>query len=297
VLTCWGSYFTPYFLPGAGTFQDGGLTYNNPASIAIRETAALFPAAPEPSLVLSLGTGSTQPETDAGSEPTTTSEPAPVWSTMWATAWGKSFPSRLFRAFWKQGDADAAWKHLLRQPPTRERGGYFRFDLRFGSASPALDDVRSMAEVAERARETAIQSPDLPRLAGQLRAELFVFELDSLPHRLRNGAYQCSGHLVCRLPPGTAAYETFMNQLAQCSASFQCQERILPGRFPAPGAMIGEGRFHQPITIQVPTRQDEFHITLHEGPSACGISGSPFTLARLVRQQNLDAAFGRADHQ
>lgn len=256
VLTCPDSYFTPFVLPGAGTFQDGGLTYNNPASIAIRETAVLFPEAPEPSLVVSLGTGSAHPETGVESEPT-----------MWATVWGKSFPSRLFRAFWKQGDADAAWKQLLRQPPTRGLGAYFRFDLRFGPASPALNDVRSMAEVAQRARETALESRDLPRLASQLRAELFIFELDGLPRRLRSGAYQCTGHLACRLPTGTAAHEAFMLQLAQHSASFQCQERVLSSRFPVDGVARCASDFHQTVAIQVPTRHDEFHIVLREGSS------------------------------
>lgn len=42
------SYFIPHHIEGAGTFQDGGLTFNNPASIAVKEAEALFPLVPGP---------------------------------------------------------------------------------------------------------------------------------------------------------------------------------------------------------------------------------------------------------
>ncbi|KAJ2969904.1 hypothetical protein NQ176_g8435 [Zarea fungicola] len=34
-------YFTPYHIAGTGTFQDGGLSFNNPAAIALKEAGAL----------------------------------------------------------------------------------------------------------------------------------------------------------------------------------------------------------------------------------------------------------------
>lgn len=281
------SYFTPHCLDGVGTFQDGGLTYNNPASIAIRETAALFPTAPEPSIVVSLGTGYTRPE--PGSELKVT--------TMWTAIWEKSFPSRLFRAFWKQGDSDAAWNHLISHPQKRGTGEYCRFDIGFESTPPALDDVHSMLSVARIAREAAFRSPDMERLAHRIRAELFLFELDALPRRLKNGAYYCEGHLICRLGSDTVEYETLISQLAQCSAWFQCQERPLPGRLPHADPMMNETHFYHAVTFQVSDRQDEFSITLNEGKFTSHISGSPFTLERLTLQQNLDAVFGRADHK
>ncbi|KAH7009108.1 acyl transferase/acyl hydrolase/lysophospholipase [Microdochium trichocladiopsis] len=61
ILRC--STAAPYYFParhvdGLERYQDGGLMYNNPASVAIREVAAMFPTARKPSTLVSLGTGS-----------------------------------------------------------------------------------------------------------------------------------------------------------------------------------------------------------------------------------------------
>ncbi|KJZ68128.1 hypothetical protein HIM_12483 [Hirsutella minnesotensis 3608] len=56
------SYFPQREIEGVGTFQDGGLTFfNNPAAIAMDEASVVFPSQGEPSVVVSLGTGSSQP--------------------------------------------------------------------------------------------------------------------------------------------------------------------------------------------------------------------------------------------
>jgi hypothetical protein len=63
------SYFSSYRLPGTDVaYQDGGLTFNNPAQIALKEVAAVFPSAPRPSIVVSLGTGSAGPGGHPGTE-------------------------------------------------------------------------------------------------------------------------------------------------------------------------------------------------------------------------------------
>lgn len=284
MLTNLASYFTPHHLHGVGTFQDGGLTFNNPASIAVRETAALFPAAPKPSIVVSLGTGFACTE-------------APPERTGWHQVWEESFPSRLFRAFWKHGDSNVAWKHLLTQPMSQAKEKYFRFDVQFESAPPALDDVAGMSTIARIARESTAQCPAMERLAKSIRAELFVFELDCKPRRLRNGVYLCTGHIYCRLQAGTTENIAFMEQLTQSAAFFQYQAKRLPISFASSSCKATQ--FCQKITFRVPRRHDEFHITLQEGSSlTCDISGSPFTLDCLMQQQKLDSrSFGGADHQ
>uniref|UniRef100_A0A0D2Y868 RING-type domain-containing protein n=1 Tax=Fusarium oxysporum (strain Fo5176) TaxID=660025 RepID=A0A0D2Y868_FUSOF len=54
-------YFDGKRVSGHGIYQDGGLAFNNPASIALREAVALTPDGAEPSILLSLGTGSSAP--------------------------------------------------------------------------------------------------------------------------------------------------------------------------------------------------------------------------------------------
>ncbi|KAJ3454384.1 hypothetical protein MRS44_018278 [Fusarium solani] len=61
-------YFAPKRIGDLGVFQDGGLAVNNPACIAVREAISLGSDTTEPSIVVSLGTGSTvQDEHDPSS--------------------------------------------------------------------------------------------------------------------------------------------------------------------------------------------------------------------------------------
>ncbi|MDA4133195.1 MAG: hypothetical protein OK454_08755, partial [Thaumarchaeota archaeon] len=50
------SYFKPKYLPAYGTFQDGGLKYNNPVRPGLREVRRIWEDA-DCDLVLSIGTG------------------------------------------------------------------------------------------------------------------------------------------------------------------------------------------------------------------------------------------------
>lgn len=112
--------------------------------------------------MVSLGTGST-------SAKQTPSEDLPA-------LWQNSFPVRIFRAFWKQGDADEAWRHLIAPRELESKDKFFRFDVNFNQRPPSLDDVDRMSEVARMAREAVLGSSAIENLARRIRAELFVFE-------------------------------------------------------------------------------------------------------------------------
>lgn len=229
----------------------------------------------EPSIVVSLGTGSSQ-----------------LYS-------GGSFLDRLKAAFYTLTDSRLKWKQLLSHQNADGRGEFFRFDIEFQGLAPPLDDVEKMEEVSEIARETIAQSPALDELASHLRAELFFFELDDskLP-RFSNGSFSCLGHISCRLEIGTAELEAFMQQLQKASASFQLAGRTLPISFHDRIGGKSWGEIRQAIHFRVPSRQAPFDIVLDEGRGApCNISGSPFTLEGLIRTQNLEAYFGTADHR
>ncbi len=277
------SYFTAHHIPGVGTFQDGGLAFNNPASIAINEVATLFPTTPRPSIVLSLGTGS--------SESNSSTSPEDV------SRLKQSFPARLFRAFWRTGDSNAAWNGLLHCREVQSWEQYYRLDLSFGDGQPALDDVDSMRRLAEMAREVACRSTEIEHLAKCIRAELFIFELDPARQpRLRNGVYHCFGFIRCRLGADTDEYREFMQQLTKRSASFRCEDQTLNCNFLAQSTNRLEFRY--PITFLLPSRDTTCHIALQEGSSSiCKISGSPFTIDWLIEQQQLANRFGREDHQ
>ncbi|KAK3933650.1 acyl transferase/acyl hydrolase/lysophospholipase [Diplogelasinospora grovesii] len=277
-------YFKPRHIEGLGTFQDGGLMYNNPALLALAEVAALFKATPDPSLVVSLGTGS------ARADRPDVSRSRPLWQ--------DSFPLRIFRAFWQYGNSKRAWNRLLSREKVGRTGEFFRFDIEFEGQEPPLDNVVDMKEISDIARETILGSPALDRLIHRIRAELFVFELDPrCPFRLVNGTYQCVGRILCRLRARTPEFVAFMSQLDQASASFLIGDRVLPGSFQDRSAKREDGNFFKEVRFHTPSRTEPITISLREGGAACPISGSPFTLQFLIEVQSLDARFGTADHR
>ena len=258
--------------------------YNNPASIALQEVAALFPANPEPSLVVSLGTGSARVE-----RPDTSRSRA---------LWRDSFLLRVFRAFWQYGNSKRAWQQLLSHQKVGKSGEFFRFDVEFEGPEPSLDDVLVMKEIGDIARETILDSPALSRLVLRIRAELFIFELDDLrPFQLVNGMYECAGKIVCRLRAKTPEFEALMTQLGQSSATFLVGESVLPGSFYDRSAMLEDGNFSKEIKFCTPSRLDPFTISLREKDTPYPISGAPFTLQGLLNSQSLEARFGTADHR
>ena len=145
-----------------GAFQDGGLAFNNPVSIALRESVALTPDESEPSLLLSLGTGSSNHARNS-------------LSVIYET-----FPFRVYRALWQRVGSKTAWDSLVGHQNRNSHCKLFRFDIDFAQDEPALDDVAKMEHVQQRAQAVATNSPLLKTVARHIRAELFYFELDEI---------------------------------------------------------------------------------------------------------------------
>ncbi|KAK1483983.1 hypothetical protein CABS01_17221, partial [Colletotrichum abscissum] len=118
---CGFRYFTPWSIDGLGTFQDGGLVVNNPSSIALQEVAFLFPEAPYPSLLASLGTGSSSSSSGGG--------------------WWDCFLFRLTRVFRNRNKND--WRRVVAQKKVGQSGEFFRFDVEFDGSEPPLDSLSS----------------------------------------------------------------------------------------------------------------------------------------------------------
>ncbi|KAM0209837.1 hypothetical protein ACHAQD_011014 [Fusarium lateritium] len=212
------SYYPDGTIDGDVRFQDGGLTFNNPASIAVKEVAALFPDAPEPSIVVSLGTGSSQ-ELEHDKH-------------CFQPRWVATFPARLVRAFFKQADCNRAWKQVVSQRREGQRGKFVRLDVKFSGRQPSLDDTSRLKDVADTARVSALESPEIRQLAQCIRAEMFFFELDTArPPRWVNGGYDFFGRIACRLETGTPEHVTLMQQLDQSASTFYRGTGTIPCNF------------------------------------------------------------------
>ncbi|KAF4467879.1 hypothetical protein FALBO_5249 [Fusarium albosuccineum] len=269
-------YFPPEKMNSHGKFQDGGITHNNPACIAIREAIALSHDETEPSIVVSLGTGS---GTNTGGEP--------------SGMFYHWFPLRLWRALWKPTESKNVWKHLRSHYNQTSSINFYRFDLDFAEDEPLLDEVDKMDGIWETAHQNIRGSPDLRTLCRRFRAEFFLFELDErYPPHFSRGAYQCTGHISCRLRAKTPEYEGFMQQLCSKGACIQLGGQVLEF---TPEDVQKNIRFS--VHFSVPCLDSPFSVKLVEEGQGLDISGSPFTAKWLIRRQGLDMNFGTTDHR
>ncbi|KAH7142375.1 acyl transferase/acyl hydrolase/lysophospholipase, partial [Fusarium sp. MPI-SDFR-AT-0072] len=273
----WQVYFKPARIGDLGVFQDGGLAVNNPVCIAIREATLLSPDMAEPSVVVSLGTGSASDD-DNG--------PSGILS--------EKFLPRLSRALWKQTGSKVTWSHLLSHQRADSNTKLFRFDVDFMGEEPLLDEVSMVERVRQTAHDAATRSSSLRRLCRHLRAELFLFELDELhpPYFLR-GAYQCAGRIICQLRAHTPEYEGFIRQLCEREAAFRVGAQFLRVTY----ENINTDLCFK-VNFAVPNLSSSISVALLEGTDEeSHINGSPFAIEWLIRRQALNAGFGTSDHR
>jgi hypothetical protein len=84
-------------------------------------------------------------------------------------------------------------------------------------------------------------------------------------------------------------------QLANRSAAFYLGDCPIPGRIGDNSFLDANGNFRKRVELDV---LDRFTISLKQGSSdVCNISGSPYSIERLVLAQGLEAHFGTANHR
>jgi hypothetical protein len=175
----------------------------------------------------------------------------------------------------------------------RNHPKYHRLNIEFDGAEPRLDDTKNIPELKSKVREDTSQSNEIDHIVRRLISSLFYFELEYLPERTQ-GKYVAAGVVFCTICRGDPDFTDLMQKLASCSASF-----LLDGRHVAAVADIisklGQGEnFKLRLELEV---TGGFTIALKQGDSdPCDISGSPFSIDRLVSAQGLAASFGTADH-
>ncbi|CAK7237038.1 hypothetical protein SBRCBS47491_009841 [Sporothrix bragantina] len=266
-------FFPPKHIHGVGTFQDAGPLENDPLVSALAEVAALFPLVDEPDFVVSLGTGEPKPSPYPAS-----AAPRSVWR-------NGAFP-RLCRLFWEKM-RDRKVRQAFQAHPR-----YHRLDVQFDGDEPRLDDAASMSEIMAVAQNDATCSDAIDDVARSIVASLFYFELDSIPRR-ENGRHRCSGRILCAIQPSEPAFAVLVRRLASSAAQFWVDGSVVAE---LDEACIGSsGGFQKRIEFDACER---FAIALKQDPAGpCHISGSPFTVRKLLHQQGLLAVFGRSDHR
>ena len=234
----------------------------------------MFPLTEEPDFVVSLGTGELKKDHAS--------------ATRTPRAWKNKASPRLCRlALEKMRDQKV--RQAFQFHPR-----YHRLDIEFDQVEPRLDDVRSIPEMKSKVQADSSSSKTVDNIARSMVASLFYFELDSIPEEIE-GKSVGIGYIQCVLRKNSPAFSLLLHQLSLCSATFYLNDFAIPGRFGDTSCFGVDGNFYKRVELQV---SDRFTISLKQDYSeSCNISGSPYSVCRLIRSQALDAYFGTAYHR
>lgn len=257
--------------------------------MALSETAALFPSAEEPDLVVSLGTGGPRPDAE---------ELRALGSRgLLKDGW----ISRFLRGSMENMAGSRDWKALVSSGRPNSSGKYHRLDIELDGPEPRLDAVSDMASLQSRALGDPNLCPVLDNIAECVIASQFYFKPHTRP-RYMGGQYVGSGWIKCKLRHGEPALDVLLSRLCAAGARLLIGNRTIPDSNDkciteiSDRSNLDETRnFCASLALGV---QDTFSIFLQEDSKAPRhISGSPFSVERLVRAEGLEAYFGRADHR
>ena len=274
--------FQPGQIDSLGSFQDGGLRYNNPMELAVWECQRIWSTAGGPDLVLSLGTGT---------EVTDQSPKAPYFRHILSDG----FIPRLYRTFMSSLDGERAWRESVSRMDSQRRGNYFRLNLQLPNAESRLDDVKQM----EKLRRSIYLQPEdtrrdeLKRILCAVLAATFFFELESLPV-YEAGAYTCRGFIRCRNDP--LAVLQVVNKLYPQGARFALSTVTLSPLLHdhiCPACTC----YCQSIQLTVAKLSERIDINMiFSNLDSRPISGFPRSMNHVLSNQSLDAPFGSSDH-
>lgn len=267
-------FFSPRHISGVGTFQDSGPLENDPLISALSAALAFFPSVEKPDFMMSLGTGESKPTSQFSTQNL-------------RNIWKNGAVPRLCRMF-REKMRDRKLRQAFKADPR-----YHRLDVQYEGDEPRLDDTQSIPEMRRKVVEDETLSRKVRLAARCLLTSLFYFELESLP-RLVDGKYKGRGYILCSIRRRDPAFLPLFDRLSKASAHFWidgCPEmKVVDKR-----SFDSHGNFRKLVELNT---HGKFSIALKQGSSeSWDISGSPFSVKKLVLLQGLKAVFGQPDHR
>jgi hypothetical protein len=272
-VTC--SVFPAHHIDGVGTLQDAGLLENDPELWARAETKALFPHLEVPDFVVSLGTG----------------EPAPSnYDVSTEDRRRDGMLGRLWHLIWEKSRDKA-----VRRASSMAQSAGFRLNIDLDGDEPTLDDTSSIPKLVSTVATDASLQPKIDAVARRMVASLFYFVVDPSTRRCASDKYMLTGQILCSIRRSEPALEALLAKLTNSRGRFMVNGAPIVGAVPG-GSFLGkDGNLQVRVNTKTP---DKVAITLDMGEAgACDISGSPFSVQKLVAAQGLDDPFGRPDHR
>lgn len=272
-------FFKPRPLKHLGTFQDGGLQYNNPLNIALWESKYTWP---EKSIdfALSIGTGTT--------------DEAYAFNAGVHSPVKDRFVSRLYKTFMRSLDGEHTWREIYNSLTEREKSRYHRLNMPIQGKEPMLDDTSAISTLKKQAHNWIRSNQRFLLTLDAVYASMFYFELDC--HPVHTGdSYECTGHVYCRSNVPIKGRRELYTRLRATSSYF-----LIMGD---PTCCIED----IPVVSAVPPFQKQLRFTLETLEDAIGItltgitslpttiSGLPKTAAQMIQAQQLKSPFGRVD--
>ncbi|KAF7589431.1 hypothetical protein BBP40_004301 [Aspergillus hancockii] len=264
-------YFPSKHLPGIGSLQDGGLRANNPDGIALRESRIIWPLAKAPDLLISVGTGFIPIQKNDDTRPPSILRESAI--------------QRIAVPLWASMDGEEGHKEGLNflHDPNIHRLNHPLEVL------PQLDDADSVVDLAEAPYTVCDE------VVRATLATFFFFELDE-PPRKEQGRYCCRGSIHCARPQ---AWRIVKQALVEFPGARYRTDR---------GDLLGPidddrdgchtcGYYRKTVTFSVASLGDQFTLAIANCSFSHKIGGFPKTIHEILREQQADAVFGRADHQ
>ncbi|KAM0714602.1 hypothetical protein Q7P37_009898 [Cladosporium fusiforme] len=272
-------YLEAVSVGACGMYQDGGLSNPNPTDIALVESKALWDARTRFDLVLSLGTG-LSPKVDVASRQSET--PSNVLSRL--VRWSRA---RLFDAI----DSEEVDRRVSKMLGEVDYPIYERWNPKFPSDLPRLDDIKSMDRLCEMVGDSTPEA-SLAKVKKILVASSFFFELKSLPKYVRSrSSYLCEGTIRIRGDP---------NLVLELLESLNCG----PAQFVMNGERLNDAarsrggicrkcrRFSQTVKFHVKDMHSSETVSLDLGQGGQHrISGFPQDMAWFCNLQGLHDVF------
>jgi hypothetical protein len=273
-------YFPPKLLPRFGSFQDGGLQYNNPVRPGIREGLRIWKGASF-DVVLSIGTGFQNEKT------------SPIIPNF-RNIFKDGFLLRLYRASMSSLSMDGQrnWEDHWHGLPDDVKGRHFRLNLPLSHKEPKLDDVDAMNSL-----EDDVQSylGDIQGLSRALMAASFFFELDE-KMVFDGGVWKCRGSILCRSPDSQALTKRITAEYPL--ARFVLGKGIYLGLLLEEDICNNCGRFQKTVAFDIQHHSEIIDLRLDFNRLLrSSISAFPRHMNWFEEQQLMQASFGRPDHK
>jgi len=227
-------YFKSFYHKASGhTFDDGGITYNNPVVLANTERKIIWPEQKDkdPDILLSIGTLWSDNDKTGPKKPDKAKSQAKFGLRQYA----KKYVNLAVNAINNDLDCEKTWSSFYDSLNIAQENGYrkkkyCRINPKMYNTPPALDSVSSMDELQTITRRYCSTSPEIKDVASTLIASLFYFELKGAKESLPAGCWTCEGkgqftllvkyilkviigEILCRLPANSEPLKILCRRL------------------------------------------------------------------------------------